>query len=194
MRTPAPAAVVIGASAGAIDALSAILPALPADYPLPVLIVVHIPRDRESMLAEIFATRCRLPVKEAEDKEEILGGTVYFAPPDYHLLVEPDFTISLSSDVAVLYSRPSIDVLFESAADAYGDRLAAAILTGASADGAAGMRAVCAAGGRGYAQSPATAECGTMPAAALAASPAVVAMPLAEIATALANRFPAEIS
>ena len=139
-------AIVIGASAGALEALSAILPALPEGFRLPVIVVVHVPPDKRSVLAELFQAKCRVSVREAEDKEPIVGGTVYFAPPDYHLLVEADEHLSLSSDEPVLFSRPSIDVLFESAADAYGPALIAIILTGANQDGAEGMRGCC---GRG---------------------------------------------
>lgn len=185
----APAAIVIGASVGAIEALSILLPALPAGYPLPVLIVVHVPAEKRSALAELFATRCAIAVKEAEDKEPIRAGTVYFAPPDYHLLVEPDFTLSLSSDEPVLYSRPAIDVLFESAADAYGDRLTGIVLTGASSDGARGLRAVCAAGGAAFVQRPDTAEGEAMPRAALAACPGARVLTLEEIATALKSEI-----
>ena len=110
------AAVVIGASAGAVEALSVILPALPAGYPVPVAVVVHLPPDRPSIMAELFAARCRVAVREAEDKEPLVPGTVYFAPPDYHLLVEAAGHLSLSSEEPVRFSRPSIDVLFESAA------------------------------------------------------------------------------
>jgi two-component system chemotaxis response regulator CheB len=113
-------AVVIGASAGALEALSVILPALPAGYGLPVFVVVHLPPDTRSILADLFQAKCHIPVREAEDKEPIRGGTIYFAPPNYHLLIEADRNVSLSSDEPVLFSRPSIDVLFESAADAYG--------------------------------------------------------------------------
>ena len=179
------AAVVIGASVGAIDALSSILPHLPAGYPLPVLVVVHVPADKKSLLADLFAERCGLTVKEAEDKEPILAGTIYFAPADYHLLVEPDFTLSLSNEEPVLYSRPAIDVLFESAADAYGDSLIGVVLTGASSDGARGLRAVIDAGGRGLAQHPVAAEGGAMPRAALRACPEARALSLEAIANAL---------
>ncbi|MEO5912844.1 MAG: chemotaxis protein CheB [Luteolibacter sp.] len=180
-----PAAVVIGASVGAIEALSTILPALPADYPLPVFVVVHVPPDKRSLLADLFSTRCAIAVKEAEDKEAIRAATVYFAPADYHLLVEPDFTLSLSSDEPVLYSRPAIDVLFQSAADAYGDSLTGVILTGASTDGEMGLKAVCHAGGRALVQQPATAEGTAMPKAALAACPSASPLSLREIALAL---------
>ncbi len=180
-----PAAIVIGASVGAIEALSVILPALPRDYPFPVFVVVHVPSDKKSLLADLFIQRCAIEVKEAEDKETIRPSTVYFAPADYHLLVEPDFTLSLSSDEPVLYSRPAVDVLFESAADAYGDSLTGVILTGASSDGANGLRAVCDAGGLGLVQLPETAEGCAMPRAALAARPTATALSLAEIALAL---------
>ena len=186
--TPAQA-VVIGASAGAIDALSRILPVLPADYPLPVLVVVHIPAGR-SELAPLFRAKCRLRVKDAEDKEPILAGTVYFAPPDYHLLVEPDRTISLSVDEPVLYSRPSIDVLFESAGDAYGSDLIGVVLTGANEDGAEGLRAVADAGGVALVQAPEEAFAPAMPRAALARSEAARSMPLDTIAAHLVSLRP----
>jgi two-component system chemotaxis response regulator CheB len=118
--------VVIGASAGAVPALLTLLPALPASYPLPVLIVVHVPPDRDNALVDLFAAKSQIAIKEAEDKEEIVPGTVYFAPSDYHLLAETDGTLSLSADQVVHHSRPAIDVLLETAADAYGAALVAA--------------------------------------------------------------------
>ena len=169
-RVP-PRAVVIGASAGAIQALSLILPALPADYPLPVLIVVHIPADRSNILAPLFQPKCRMAVREAEDKEPALPGVIYFAPPDYHLLVETDGNLSLSTDEPVLHSRPSIDVLFESAADAFGDALVGIVLTGANGDGAEGLKAICEAGGVALIEEPSTAYADMMPLAAIAACP-----------------------
>jgi two-component system chemotaxis response regulator CheB len=175
-------AIVIGASAGAIQALSCILPTLPADYPIPVLVVVHIPPDRSDLLAPLFQARCRVVVKEAEDKEPILPGIIYFAPSDYHLLVEADHTISLSVDEPVLYSRPSIDVLFESAADAYGAGLVGVILTGANEDGAEGLRAVAVAGGVALAEDPAAAFAPAMPSAALEQCAEAQAMSLDAIA------------
>ncbi|MDB6134508.1 MAG: cheB 2 [Verrucomicrobiales bacterium] len=189
----AAAAVVIGASAGAVEALLRILPELPPDYPLPLLIVVHLPPDRESTLAALLDARCRITVKEAEDKEPILPGMAYLAPPDYHLLVEPDFHLSLSSEEQVLYSRPSIDVLFESAADAYGTALAGIILTGANSDGAKGLRAVAASGGIALVQSPDCAEATAMPAAALAACPSAQGLSLAEITGVLKNELPHQL-
>jgi two-component system, chemotaxis family, protein-glutamate methylesterase/glutaminase len=175
-------AIVIGASAGALEALSIILPPLPADYRLPVIVVVHVPPDKRSILAEIFQAKCRIKVHEAEDKEPITGGTAYFAPPDYHLLVETNKCLSLSNDDPVLYSRPSLDVLFESAADAYGPSLIAIVLTGANQDGAKGLKAVAEAGGTAIVQSPAGAYASAMPEAAIAQCPSARVMSLEEIA------------
>ena len=175
-------AVVIGASAGAVEALSIILPALPSRYKLPVIIVVHIPADKTSILPELFRTRCNIDVQEAEDKESICSGVAYFAPPDYHLLIEMDKSLSLSNDEPVLYSRPSIDVLFESAADAYGPSLVAVLLTGANRDGAEGMKAVVKSGGMAVIQRPDTAFASAMPEAAIAACPGARILSLEEIA------------
>jgi len=183
MTEPAVKAVVIGASAGAIQALTAILPALPADYPLPVLVVVHVPPDRSNVLAPFFTERCRIAVKEAEDKEPAVGGVVYFAPSDYHLLAEKDGTLALSAEEPVNYSRPSIDVLFESAADAYGPGLTGVILTGANHDGARGLEAVMRAGGEGIVEDPVGAYAPTMPEAALSACASARAMALDAIAS-----------
>jgi len=179
--------IVMGGSAGAIEALLTLLPALPRDFPLPVLVVVHLPPNERSLLPEIFSLRCQLPVKEAEDKEPIRGGTIYFAPPNYHLLVETDFTLSLSSDEPVFFSRPAIDILFETAADAYGSSLRAVVLTGASSDGAAGLRAVHGVGGLAFVQSPASAEAGLMPRSAQAACPAARTVDLPQLARELAH-------
>jgi two-component system chemotaxis response regulator CheB len=166
-RVAAIEAVVIGASAGGIEALSVLLPELPSSTRAPILIVLHIPRERESLLAKIFAPRCALTVKEAEDNEPILPGTVYFAPPDYHLQVDEGPRVSLSFDDPVNWSRPSIDVLFSSAADTYGPRLMALLLTGGNQDGAAGLDAVRKAGGVTVVEDPASALCPTMPNEAL---------------------------
>lgn len=178
-----PRAVVVGASAGAVEALSAVLPALPGDYPLPVLVVVHLPPDKPSAMADLFRLKCAVAVREADDKEPVAPGTVYFAPPDYHLLVGRNGELSLSSEEPVHYSRPSIDVLFESAAAAYGPALVGVVLTGANSDGAAGLRAVRAAGGAAVVQDPTTAQVATMPRAALAACPDARALAPAQIAT-----------
>jgi two-component system, chemotaxis family, protein-glutamate methylesterase/glutaminase len=175
-------AVVIGASAGALEALSIVLPALPSTYKHPVMVVVHVPPDKKSALIELFRQKCSMRVQEAEDKEPVTGGTIYFAPPDYHLLVEKDKFLSLSSDEPVLFSRPSIDVLFESAADAYGPGLVGVILTGANQDGASGMKAVTQSGGRAIVQRPEDAFAPAMPEAALIACPTARVLSLEEIA------------
>jgi two-component system chemotaxis response regulator CheB len=179
---PPPEAIVIGASAGAFEALSSLLPGLAADYPLPILIVVHLPPDNSSLFAELFRARCAIQVREAEDKEPIKLGVAYFAPPDYHLLVEDDRRLSLSGDEPVLFSRPSIDVLFESAADAYHCGLIGVVLTGANSDGAQGLKAVVEAGGAAIVQSPGSAYATAMPEAAIRACPEARILPLDEIA------------
>jgi two-component system chemotaxis response regulator CheB len=178
-------AVVIGASAGGIDALSAILPGLPANFPIPIIVVTHLPADRRSLITEVFQAKCSLTVKEVEDKEKPAGGTVYFAPPDYHVLVEPDGRLSLSSEEAVMYSRPSIDVLFESAADAFGEYLLAIVLSGANSDGTRGLRAVVDCGGTAIVQLPSTAFAAEMPEAALIRCPEASALAPLEILASL---------
>jgi two-component system chemotaxis response regulator CheB len=180
-------AIAIGASTGAVEALLRILPTLPASFPQALLLVVHLPPEADSTLAALLDGRCEIQVKEAEDKEPLRPGTAYMAPPNYHLLVEPDLTLSLSSDDPVHFSRPSVDVLFESAADALGDAATGIVLTGASADGAAGLRAICAAGGGAVVQDPELAEAATMPRAALAACPSARVLTLEKIAETLRN-------
>ena len=168
---------VIGGSAGSVEALSVLLPTLPGTLQAAVLVVVHLPRNRPSLLCNIFRSRCALPLREAEDKEPIAPGTVYFAPPDYHLLVDDGPALALSVDAPVHYSRPSIDVLFESAADAYGSRLIGMLLSGANQDGARGLAAIEARGGLAIVQDPASAGVRTMPESALArtAAPRILA-------------------
>lgn len=178
-------AVVIGASAGAVEVLGELLPSLPEGFPLPVIIVVHIPSDRPSVLAEIFQNRSKLKICEADDKELIEPGHIYFAPPNYHLLVESPASLALSNEDPVQYSRPAIDVLFESAADAYGRSLIGIVLTGANEDGAAGLRAIGNAGGLAIAQDPQEAPSAAMPQAALNACSQARSMKLAEIRTML---------
>ncbi len=163
--------VVMGGSAGAIDALRVILSRLPVDFPSAVAVVIHIPAEGPSLLPEVLATPGAPQMKVAEDKEPIVPGTIYFAPPDYHLLVESGRTFALSLDDRVNFSRPAIDVLFESAAAAYGDRLVGVILSGGNSDGAQGLRAISAAGGMTAVQSLESSEMIAMPAAALRAAP-----------------------
>jgi two-component system chemotaxis response regulator CheB len=175
-------AVVIGASAGGVEALAVILPALPVGFRPPVFIVVHLPRERPSLLVEIFQRRCALPVREADDKEPIEPGTVYFAPPDYHMLLEKSRQIALSTEEPVHYSRPSVDVLFESAADVYRERLLGVILTGANEDGSSGLHAIHKAGGVTVVQQPDSAKVPLMVVSALQRSPVDFVLPLPDIA------------
>jgi two-component system chemotaxis response regulator CheB len=175
-------AVVVGASAGGVEALTTLLPALPARCLASVFVVLHLPRERPSLLVEIFESRCALPVREAQDKEPVAPGTVYFAPPDYHLLLDAGPQLALSADELVNFSRPSVDVLFESAADVYGERLLGIVLTGASADGAAGLAAVKRAGGGAVVQRPDTARSPVMVEAALQRTPSATVLALDEIA------------
>jgi len=161
-------AVVIGASLGGLALLKGLLPALPADYPLALILVQHLGPQAESTLAALLDRCCAIRVKEADEKEPIRPATLYVAPANYHLLVERDRSFSLSVDERVNYARPAIDVLFESAADAYGPALVGLVLTGANADGALGLRAIRARGGLAVVQDPATAEAPAMPRAAIA--------------------------
>jgi len=179
-------AVVIGASAGGVQALSALSAALPADLRVPCFVVIHLPRESPSLLPEIFSAHCKRPVGEAQDKESVQAGTVYIAPPDYHLLLDRGPTLALSTDELVHYSRPSIDVLFESAADVYGKGLLGIILTGWNQDGADGLQAVHRAGGLTIVQNPDTAEAPVMPQAALARTAVDYILNLEEIAALLA--------
>ena len=160
-------AVVIGGSAGALNVVREILRALELPARAPVVIVLHLPPRSPDGLAELLARECAFKVKQAEDKEPLEPGTVYLAPPGYHLLIESHRSFALSGDAPVHFSRPSIDVLFESAADAYGSGLLAILLSGASADGAAGLQEVSVAGGFTAVQAPSSAESETMPSAAL---------------------------
>lgn len=161
-------AVVIGASAGGVEALLTLFDGLPADYRLPLVVVLHLPDSRESLLPALFARRLALRVKEAQDKEELQPGTLYFSAPGYHLCIESDRRFSYSRDEPLHYSRPSIDYLFESAADVYGARLMGILLTGANQDGAAGLNIIKQRGGVTVVQDPQEAQVPTMPEAALA--------------------------
>ncbi|PRX30741.1 CheB methylesterase [Paraburkholderia sp. BL18I3N2] len=159
--------VVIGGSAGGIEVLNVLLSALPAGFAPAVMIVTHLPPDSPSYLVHAFAHRCALPVLEPDAGERIMAGRVHIAPPGYHMLVEVDRTVALSTDAAVRFSRPSIDVLFESAAAVYGERLLALLLSGANDDGAQGLKRVRAMGGTAWVQAPDTAASPEMPRAAI---------------------------
>lgn len=175
-------AIAIGASAGGVEAVGHLLQAIPRDFQPAILIVLHLPSDRITLLPKIYSKKCARPVKEAEDKEPILPGTAYVAAPDYHLLVEPDKSLSLTRDNPVHHSRPAIDVLFESAAMAYKDRLLGIILTGANSDGAEGLKAVRACGGAAWVQHPSDASSPIMPEAAIACAGADAILTIREMA------------
>lgn len=168
--------IVVGGSAGAVEILGLMALHLTPRLIPAVAIVVHMAQDARAMLHELLSGVGRPQMKLAEDKEPIVPGTVYFAVPGYHLLVEAERTFALSVDEPVHFSRPSIDVLFESAAEAYGERVAGIILSGANADGAAGLRAIGSAGGGALVQSPESAAAPTMPEAALSACPGARAL------------------
>jgi two-component system chemotaxis response regulator CheB len=183
--------VAIGASWGGMRAIATILAALPADFDVPIVVVQHrTPGDGDELLERIVARRSALELVAAGDKEPLRPGRVYLAPSDYHLLVEPGH-LALDRDGMVHYARPSVDVLFESVADAYGERAIGVLLTGANEDGAAGLARIAAAGGFTIAQDPATAEMPDMPAAAIARGGARRVLPLEEIGPFLAALRPA---
>ncbi|WLG98065.1 chemotaxis protein CheB [Pseudomonas sp. FP198] len=161
-------AIVVGASAGGVEALLNIFTPLRKGFTLPVLVVLHLPDERNSQLAQVFRHRLAIPVEEARDKQDIRPGTLYVATPGYHLSIEADRSLSLSLEAPVHHSRPSIDVLFESAADVYGPGLLAVVLTGANSDGAKGLARVKELGGITVVQDPKEAQVSTMPEAALA--------------------------
>jgi two-component system chemotaxis response regulator CheB len=181
-----PELIVIGTSLGGLNALTTILSGLPPSIALPVAAVQHRGAAPDPTLATLLAACSRLRVVDAEDKMPLEPATVYLAPPDYHLLVETRGMLALSTDPPVRSARPSIDVLFESAAQVYGRRVVGVVLTGASVDGTDGLRAIRARGGVTVVEDPATAECSTMPASALSAAPNASVLPLAGIAPYLA--------
>ena len=176
-----PGIVVIGTSLGGLNALLAVLRAVPAGVGVPIVIVQHRGAGSDVSLVNLLQQYSALTVVEADDKAMLAAGTVYVAPPDYHLLVEDRGALALSTEGPVRSARPSIDVLFESAADAYGDGVLGILLTGASADGAAGLAAIKARGGRVIVEDPATAECATMPAAGIAATTVDYVLPVDRI-------------
>lgn len=178
--------IAIGASAGGVEALGLLLCALPASCRASVVIVLHLAPGRSSRLPLLYAERCRLPIREAQDKEPLAPGVVYFAAPDYHLQIEPDRSFSLSLEAPVYFSRPSIDVLLETAASAYRREMLAIILTGASADGAEGLAQVRKLGGAAWVQEPRGAVSPTMPEAALRRAGADRVLALPQLAASLA--------
>ena len=162
-------AIVIGVSSGGLNALRFIFSALPAEFRIPIIIVQHIGPRSDNQWIKLLNVKSNLPLKEADEKEKIEKGNVYIAPPNYHLMMERDKTFSLTIDELVNFARPSIDVLFESAAEACTIKLIGVILTGSSADGTAGLKKIKEYGGLTIAQDPETAESAFMPASAIAA-------------------------
>jgi two-component system chemotaxis response regulator CheB len=182
--------IVIGGSAGALDALLVVLAALPAAFAIPIVVVIHLSPAQPSLVPALLARASGRPVHEIEDKLPLERGAVYVAPPNYHALLESGGTLALSVDDPVHHSRPSIDVLFESAAEAYGPALAGVVLSGSNEDGADGLRRIRERGGIAIVEAPATAVCPAMPAAALdRAGPGVRAVPAGELAGCL-ERLP----
>jgi two-component system, chemotaxis family, protein-glutamate methylesterase/glutaminase len=173
--------IVVGASLGGFQALEQVLGGLPPGFPLPIVVVQHRSSDSDDLLAILLKRKSRLPVSEAEDKQPIMPGQVYIAPANYHLLVEEGH-LALSTQSPVEFARPSIDVLFESAADAFRERVVAVLLTGSNKDGAEGMARVKDCGGLTLVQDPASAESVRMPEAAIEASGIDRVLPLSEIA------------
>jgi two-component system, chemotaxis family, protein-glutamate methylesterase/glutaminase len=176
--------VVVGASTGGLKALPVLLSGLPAEFSLPIVIVQHRGKEMETGLCEFLARRSSRPVTEPEDKEPLLPGHAYLAPQDYHLLVQGG-SFALSTESPVGFARPSIDVLFESAADEYQDRAIGVILTGANHDGARGLAAIKGQGGLTLVEDPITAECREMPDAAINLTKVDWILPLQEMAAGL---------
>lgn len=154
---------IIGGSAGSLEVILKLIPNLRSDLPFALVIIVHRRAAQDSVLVDLMASRASLPVKEVEEKEQILPGHIYIAPADYHLLVEKDHTFSLDYSEKINYSRPSIDVSFDSASEVYGPALFSILLSGANADGVAGMRKVKENGGLVVVQEPGSAEVEYMP-------------------------------
>jgi len=178
--------VVIGTSWGGLHALRRVLGGLPAKFDVPVVVVQHRHRDSDHLLVSLLQDNTSLTVNEIEDKIELEPGGVYVAPAEYHVLVEVGH-LALSTEEPVRYSRPSIDVTFESAADAYGARTIGVVMTGANDDGARGLRRIAARGGAAIVQDPATAESAVMPAAALKAVPDAKVVPVDKMGAFIAS-------
>jgi two-component system chemotaxis response regulator CheB len=172
--------VVIGTSLGGLAALSILLRAIPRDFPTPLAIVQHRGKSEDDALERLLAAQSALRVFEPEDKEPLVPGQVYLAPADYHLLIERS-SVALSTAAPRNYARPSIDLLFESAADSHGSGVVGVLLTGSNHDGAQGCQRIKSRGGSVFVQDPATAQSSAMPAAALAATAVDAVLPLAEL-------------
>jgi len=179
--------VAIASSAGGLNALSEVLSALPANFPVAIVVVQHLDPRHRSLMAEILSRRTRLPVKQAEEGDRLRGGTVYIAQPNRHLLVNRDGTLSLSQSELVHFVRPSADLLFESVAGSYRERAIAVVLSGTGSDGAMGVQGIKKMQGTVIAQDQATSEFFGMPGAAIQTGTVDFVLPLSEIAPALAT-------
>ena len=177
-----PALIVIGTSLGGLNALTTLLSQLPPEFNVPVAIVQHRSPVIDGSLVNLLNARSALRIVDAEDKMPLRPHYAYLAPADYHLLIEAPGVVALSTDAHVRSARPSIDVLFESAAQVYGPSVIGIVMTGASADGAEGLRAIADRGGVAIVEDPASAECAVMPQAAIAATPTATVLSLRQIA------------
>ncbi|KIA83640.1 chemotaxis protein CheB [Kaistella solincola] len=160
-------ALLIGGSAGSLEVLLKLLPGLKPALPFPIILVLHRKPGKDDILTNLLAARTKMTVKEVEEKEKMLPATLYIAPPNYHLLIENDHTFSLDASEKVNFSRPSIDVTFESAAEVFGENLACLLLSGANSDGTAGLQAIKKYGGTVLVQNPTSAVVTYMPQSAL---------------------------
>jgi two-component system, chemotaxis family, protein-glutamate methylesterase/glutaminase len=181
----------IGGSAGSLEVILNLVAHLPEHPNAVIIIVVHRKKDNDSILVDLIASRTKLPVREVEDQEEIKPNAIYLAPPDYHLLIERADLFSLDSSEKIHYSRPSIDVTFESVAEAFGNRAIGILLSGANADGASGLARIRQTGGYTIVQDPATADVGYMPQQALNLTPVDQVLPAQDIAELVPHLFPA---
>jgi two-component system chemotaxis response regulator CheB len=184
----APQAIVVGCSAGGLTALEVLFAGLDPALPQAIAVCCHTGSSTVDLLCELLGEHASLPVTEAREREPLQGGVIHVAPSGYHLLVEADHRFSLSVDARVSFARPSIDVLFDSAAEAYRDSLIGIVLTGANRDGAKGLSQIRRHGGLAIVQDPAEAESTAMPRAALDLAGADHCLPLASIAP-LLNRL-----
>ncbi len=173
---------IIAGSAGSLNIILQVLPQIEPNEKLAIIILIHRKEDNDSMLAEILNNKSRIPVFEVEDKDPIEGGKAYIAPANYHLLIERDGNFSLDNSEKVQYSRPSIDVSFQSAAEVYQSNLACILLSGANADGTLGVKHVLANKGRVAVQSPDTAEVPFMPSQAISENKKVTVIPPQDMA------------
>jgi len=174
-------AIVVGVSSGGLNAMKIMFSLLPREFSIPIVIVQHIGAQSENIWVQLLKDKCKLEIKEADEKEIIEIGKIYIAPPNYHLLIEQDKTFTLTVDERVNYARPSIDVLFETAAEAYQNKLIGIVLTGSNNDGSKGLKRIKEYGGLTIVQQPDTAESSLMPASAIATMQPDYILPLEAI-------------